>query len=194
MAEVPDLRPQLASAYEQAITVASAVRPGELGQSTPCPAMDVGALLDHTVFAARRAAALGRGQAPSTADTAPHLDLGEVPQALKEAARDAREGWADDAALSRVITMPWGESYPAAVLVGIYLVELSTHSWDLAFSTGNTGLLDEELGASTLTCAQMAIKPEYRTADGNPFGPELAAPDDATVWERLAAFMGRRPR
>ena len=194
MAEVPDLRPELASAYEQALTVATAVRPGELGQSTPCPAMDVGALLDHTVFAARRAAAMGRGEAPSIADAAPHLELDQVLPALEEAARDAREAWADDAALSRTITMPWGESYPGAVLVGIYLVELSTHSWDLAFSTGRTGLLDDELGASTLTCAQMTIKPEYRTDDGNPFGPELAAPDDATVWERLAAFMGRRPR
>jgi uncharacterized protein (TIGR03086 family) len=193
MAEVPDLRPQLASAYEQALTVASAVRPEELGQPTPCPAMDVGTLLDHTVFAARRAAALGRGEVPSTAD-APHLELGEVPEALKEAASDAREAWADDAALSRAITMPWGESYPGGALVGIYLVELSTHSWDLAFSTGNLGLLDEQLGASTLTCAQTSIRPEYRTDDGNPFGPELAAPDDATVWERLAAFMGRRPR
>jgi uncharacterized protein (TIGR03086 family) len=193
MAEVPDLRPSLASAYEQALTVASAVRPGELGMSTPCPAMDVSALLDHTVFAARRAAALGRGEVPSTADP-PHLELGEVPQALEDAAREARDAWADDAALSRAVTMPWGESYLGAVLVGIYLVELSTHSWDLAFSTGNTALLDEQLGASTLTCAQTSIKPEYRTDDGNPFGPEVAAPDDATVWERLAAFMGRRPR
>jgi uncharacterized protein (TIGR03086 family) len=193
MAEVPDLRPALASAYEQALTVASAVRPGELGMSTPCPAMDVSALLDHTVFAARRAAALGRGEVPSTADP-PHLELGEVPQALEDAAREARDAWADDAALSRAVTMPWGESYLGAVLVGIYLVELSTHSWDLAFSTGNTALLDEQLGASTLTCAQTSIKAEYRTDDGNPFGPEVAAPDDATVWERLAAFMGRRPR
>jgi uncharacterized protein (TIGR03086 family) len=156
--------------------------------------MDVGALLDHTVFAARRGVALGRGQAPSIDDVAPHLELGDVPGALREAAGHAREAWGDDAALGRSITMPWGETYPGAALAGIYFVELTTHSWDLAFSTGNTGLLDEQLGTAALACAQAAIKPEYRSNDGNPFGPEVAAPGDATDWERLAAFMGRRPR
>lgn len=190
----PDLRPQLASAYELALTVTLAVRPGELGKPTPCAAMDVGALVDHTVFAARRGVALGRGEAPAFDDTAPHLELSEAPQALREAARDAAEAWADDAALERTITMPWGESYPGAALVGIYFVELATHSWDLAFSTGNTGLLDDELGAAALSCAQVSIKPEHRTDEGTPFGPELDPPGDATVWERLAAFMGREPR
>ena len=194
MTDLPDLRPQLASAYEQAVAVASAVRPGELAKPTPCPAMDVGTLLDHTVFAARRAAALGWGQAPAIDDAAAHLELSEVPGALREAGSDASKAWGDDAALSRSITMPWGEAYPGAALVGIYLIELATHSWDLAFSTANTELLDEQLGTVALTCAQTSIKPEYRTADGNPFGPELDPPGDATVWERLAAFMGRRPR
>lgn len=189
-----DLRPQLASAYDQAIAVVSAVDPAQLSGPTPCPAMDVGVLIDHLVFAARRAAGLGRGETPPTDAGAPHVDLQSAPDALRVASDDARSAWSDDAALTRTIVMPWGESYPGSALVGIYLVELATHAWDLAFATGSTGLLGEQLGADALGCARATIKPEYRNAAGEPFGPELAAPPDGTVWELLAAFMGRAPR
>jgi uncharacterized protein (TIGR03086 family) len=194
MTAVPDLRPQLSAAYEQAIATASAVRPDQLGNPTPCTAMDVAGLLDHTVFAARRAAALGRGEVPTVEPPGPHIEFAQVPAALREAGVDARAAWADDASLERIVTMPWGETYPGAALVGIYLVELATHSWDIAVATGNTGLLDDNLGSATLACAESSIRPDYRNAEGNPFGPEVPAPPDASVWERLAAFMGRQPR
>lgn len=194
MADNPDLRPQLFDAYDQALELAYAVRPGQLGDPTPCPAMDVGGLLDHIVFAARRAASLGRGAVPALEFPAPHIELAEVPEALREAAAEARAAWADEESLARTVTMPWGEAYPGAALVGIYLVELATHSWDLAFATGSVGLLDSGLGEVTLACAEANIRPDYRNPEGNPFGPQLEAPADASVWERLAAFMGRQPR
>lgn len=56
------------------------------------------------------------------------------------------------------------------------------------------GLLDDTLGAAALACAQATIRADYRNDAGNPFGPEVSAPDDATDWERLGAFMGRSPR
>lgn len=194
MTNLPDLRPQLEAAYLQAAAVVSGVGPGQLTLPTPCPAMDVAALLDHLTFAARRAAGLGRGEAPATDRAAPHLELDEVRVALGDAADDARAAWADDAALAREITMPWGETYPGAALVGIYLIELATHSWDLAFATGGAAVLDDDLGSAALECARASIKPEYRTPGGDPFGAEVDPPADATVWERLAAFMGRPPR
>jgi uncharacterized protein (TIGR03086 family) len=191
---LPDLRPQLYAAYDQATAVSAAVRPDQLAGPTPCRAMDVAALLDHLVFAARRAAGLGRGESPATEGPAPHLDLADVPPAVEAAGADARAAWADDAALTRKIEMPWGETYPGAALVGIYLIELATHSWDVGRATGNTELLDEQLATAALACAQAGIKPEYRTPEGDPFGPEIEAPLDATAGERLAAFMGRQPR
>lgn len=189
-----DLRPELAAAYAQSATVAEAVRPEQLDGPTPCTKMDVSELLDHLAFAARRAAALGRGEAPAFESSAPHIDFSEVPDALRSAGAEASAGWGDDASLERVITMPWGEEYPGSALVGIYLVELTTHAWDLAFATGNQHLLDGDLGAAALACAQATIRPDYRSEGGEPFGPELPAPDDATDWERLGAFMGRAPR
>lgn len=194
MTPSPDLRPQLAAAYEQAVATTSAVREEQLGDPTPCPKMNVSDLIDHLVFAARRAAGLGRGEVPAVESSAPHIELSDATAALRAAALEANEGWADDASLSREVTMPWGETYPGAALVGIYLVELATHGWDLAFATGTTDRLDEDLGAATLECAQASIKPEYRTDEGEPFGPEVTPPDEAGAWERLAAFMGRTPR
>lgn len=189
-----DLRPQLAAAYEQSAAVSAPVRPEQAEDRTPCTKMNVAELLDHLVFAARRAAALGHGEAPAFEGAAPHIDMADVPDALRSAGADASAGWGDEASLERVITMPWGEEYPGRALVGIYLVELTTHAWDLAFATGNQHLLDGDLGTSALACAQASIKPEYRSEEGEPFGPEVPAPADATDWERLAAFMGRAPR
>jgi uncharacterized protein (TIGR03086 family) len=189
-----DLRAELETAYEQAVTVSSKVRPDQLSAKTPCAEMDVSELLDHLVFAARRAARLGHGDAPASEQSAPHVALGDVPGALRAAADDARSGWSDDASLDRIVRMPWGEEYRGHELVGLYLVELSTHGWDLAFATGNLGLLDGDLGDVALTCAQATIRPDYRNDEGNPFGPQLASPDGATTWELLAAFMGREPR
>lgn len=189
-----DLRPQLEAAYEQAAEVTAAVRHEQLGNSTPCTKMDVSALVDHLVFAARRAAGLGHGEAPAFESDAPHVELADAPGALRSARADAVAAWSDDGSLDRVIRMPWREEYPGRALVGIYLVELATHAWDLAFASGNERVLDADLGAGALACAQATIRPEYRTEAGEPFGPEVPAPDDATDWERLAAFMGRVPR
>lgn len=189
-----DLRPQLEDAYDQAAAVSAAVRPEQLGQGTPCTKMDVSQLLDHLVFAARRAARLGHGEAPAFETEAPHVELSDAADAIRTAAADSADGWSDAATLDRVTKMPWGEEYPGRALVGIYFVELATHAWDLAFATGNQQLLDDSLGTDTLECARATIRPDYRSEAGEPFGPEVAAPDDATDWERLAAFMGREPR
>jgi len=195
MTDTPDYRLQLFLAYDQAVAVASAVNASQLHDPTPCPAMDVSALLDHLVFAARRAAGLGRGETPLPDDAVhAHLELEDVTTALRVAASESKEGWSDDASLARTITMPWGESYPGGALVGIYLIEIATHSWDLASATGSAGLLDEQLGADTLACAKASIRVDYRNAEGNPFGPEVEPPAEATSWEQLAAFMGRTPR
>jgi len=60
-----DRRRTLLDAYENAAVIVSGIDAGELGHPTPCPDYDVAALIDHLIEAGRRAAAVGRGQAPS---------------------------------------------------------------------------------------------------------------------------------
>jgi uncharacterized protein (TIGR03086 family) len=195
MTETPDYRLALFLSYDQAVALAEGVGSSQLHDPTPCSAMDVSALLDHLVFGARRAAVLGRGEAPSSDEAnVPHLELGDVPSAIRVAASEAKQAWSDDVSLSRTITMPWGVTYPGVELVGMYMMELATHGWDLATATGNTNLLDEELGEDALAAAKMLITADGRNAEGNPFAPEVEPPAEATSWDRLAAFTGRTPR
>jgi uncharacterized protein (TIGR03086 family) len=188
-----DRRPTFFGAYEHAADVVAAVEPDQLGLPTPCSRFDVQSLVDHIVGAGFRAAAMGRGEAPS-GDGFPHVPLGEAPDQLRQAGKDAQAAWTD-ADLSATLTMPWGETYTFATIVDMYLTELATHAWDLAASTGNLPRLEAELAPPTLQAAHSMLRPEYRNMveEGSPFGSEVPAPDDASDWERLAAFMAALP-
>ena len=190
-----DRRPDLYRAYRQAAEIVAGVERGQLGLSTPCPDYDVAALVDHLVGAGNRVLAIGRGQTP-TGDEFPHVELNDAPDLLRRAGKDAEAAWSDDSRLAATVTMPWGETYTGAIVVDMYLTELTAHTWDVAVATGQVGRLDAGLATVALAAARTMLKPEYRNlaGDGSPFGSEVAAPADATDWERLAAFTGRRPR
>lgn len=190
-----DRRAGLFQAYRDAADLVSAVDSATAGRPTPCPEMDVAALVSHLVGAARRAAGLGRGVTPTDPEF-PVVALEDAPEQLRLAGADAESAWSDDASLARTVEMPWGEVYTGAILVDMYLAELAAHTWDLAVATGEVERLPEALAPAALDAARSMLKPEYRDAMGlgNPFGSEVEPPADATVWERFAAFMGRQPR
>ena len=100
------------------------------------------ALIDHLVEAGHRAAALGRKKAPRRETRSPHVELSDAPAKLRRAAKETAEAWRDEAALSSRFTMPWGEEYTGATLLGLYLAELAAHAWDLARATGQLDRLD----------------------------------------------------
>ena len=190
-----DRRPALSRAYQHAADIVEGVSAGQLRDRTACPLYDVATLVDHLVGAGHRVVDLGRGEAP-TGDDFPHVELGDAPDELRRAGKEAGAVWSDDARLDATVTMPWGEVYTGSTLVDMYLAELATHTWDLAAATGQSQNLDTGLAASALAAARSMLKPEYRNLveEGSPFGLEVAAPEDATDWEALAAFMGRDPR
>ena len=192
----PDRRPALLASYENAAVIVSGITAQQVALRTPCPGYDVAGLIDHMVEAAHRAAALGRGRTPPAGDERPHIPLAEAPARLRRAAEEAAQAWAEDSRLSSSFTMPWGEQYSGATLVAMYLAELATHAWDVAWATGQLDRLDPSLAVPALAGAHAMIKPEYRdmVATGSPFGAQIPSPPDADDWDRLAAFMGRDPR
>ncbi len=191
----PDRRPALYAGYRHAAQIVDGVATGDLAKPTPCPAYAVSDLVDHLVGAGRRASALGRGEAP-TADAFPHVQLSDAALELLRSGSDAESAWSDDQRLGASVAMPWGETYTGAVLVDVYLAELTAHTWDLAFATGQVERLEPTLAAPALEGARAMMKPEYRNlmGEGNPYASEVPAPNGATLWECLAAFMGRNPR
>jgi uncharacterized protein (TIGR03086 family) len=190
-----DRRPALFAAYGQAAEIAAGVSPEQLSAPTPCPQYNVAALVDHLVGAGHRAAALGRGENP-TSDEFPHIELSDAPEQLRRGRKEAEAAWSQDERLSATVTMPWGETYTGVTLVDMYLAELATHAWDLASATGQVDRLDNGLATTALEGARAMLKPEYRNVmgEGNPYGSEVETPANGTEWERLAAFMGRHPR
>lgn len=185
-------RRALARAYEHAAEVAATVRPDQLGLPTPCPDMDVAALLSHLVGAGHRAASLGRGVPPGGVEAFPAVELADVPGELRAAAATSAGGW-DDATLAAEVTMPWGEAYSGATLLAMYVAELVTHTWDVAVATDQVDRLDPAVGEAGLGAAREVIRPEHRdlAGPGSPFGQERAAPEGAGAFDRLAAFTGR---
>src|SRR5580658_4785853 len=191
-----DRRSTLVDAYENAAVIVSGIGADELGHPTPCPGYDVAGLIDHLVEAGRRAAALGRGQAPPPGDESPQVELSDAPGQLRSAAEQATQAWGDSSSLSLRYTMPWGEECTGATLVDMYLADLAAHAWDLARATGQIDKLDPSLALPALQGARTVIKPQYRNMvePGTPFGAEVYLAPGADDWERLAAFMGRDPR
>ncbi len=192
----PDRRPVFFQAYQHAAVIVAGVEPNQLTHPTPCHEYDVAALIDHLVGVAETAAVLGRGETPPSGDDFSHVELSDAPQLLAQAAKNTRDAWANDFTLTAPITMPWGETYPGSTVIDMYLAELATHTWDLAKATKQLDKLDSDLAITALEAARSMLKPEFRNLvkDGSPFGGEIPAPDNATSWERLAAFMGRQPR
>ena len=191
-----DRRAALLESFENAAAIVSGITAHQVNFPTPCPGYSVSNLIDHVVVAAYRAAALGRGQTPPAGDDNRHVELVEAPAELRCAAEEAAQAWRDDSRLSSSFTMPWGEEYSGATLVNMYLAELATHAWDLAFATEQLDRLDPSLAVIALDGARAMIRPEYRdmVAKGSPFGAEVPPPPGADDWQRLAAFMGRDPR
>ena len=191
----PDRRPVLYASYRHAAQIVDGVAPGDLAKPTPCPAYAVSDLVDHLVGAGRRASALGRGEVP-TADAFPHVQFTDAAPVLIKSGCEAESAWSDDERLGATVAMPWGETYTGAVLVDMYLAELTAHTWDLAFATAQVERLEPTLAGPALEGARAMMKPEYRNlmGEGNPYASEVPAPDGATAWDCLAAFMGRNPR
>jgi uncharacterized protein (TIGR03086 family) len=179
------------------------VRADQLGAPTPCPDMDVRAMLGHLVGVLDRITALGRGEDPfAVTETRPPDD--SWCDAWTTSAGRAVEAWSDDDVLERPMALPWIRGSGAEVLAS-YFSELTVHTWDLATATGqhpdwddavvtvaldgrdflpaeNRRALFEEISAS-MGLDEVAI----------PFAEAVPVPDDAPAIDRLVAWNGRDP-
>jgi uncharacterized protein (TIGR03086 family) len=187
-ANAPDLRPALSRAFDQGEAVIACVTPDQLTQPTPCTEWDVRALLSHLVLVARRIAVIGQGRSALEVQRETIPD-GQVRKEFHAARDKADSAWADDAALTREVEVPWGRMAGGVVLGG-YLPEVVTHTWDLWIATGSSTALDAELAEVALAAAHRAI-PAAR--DQFPFAAVVQVPENADAFARLAGWMGRPP-
>ncbi|MET8539657.1 TIGR03086 family metal-binding protein [Kitasatospora sp. NPDC004799] len=190
MTALQDARPQYQSALDQLAKLFATVTPADLERPTPCDEFTLRQLLNHVVGGIHRFAYIGEGGHAQDVVAAIEDPSDEGwPAALDRARARVTAAWADDAALARPAVAPWGE-VPGAMAVGGYLMELVTHSWDIATALGGGFALDDELARTALGVAEAVLTPERRVP-GVPFGAVRPVAEDADVHTRLAAWTGR---
>ena len=189
--DVPDLRPMLYRAVDQAGGLIAGVRPEHHGLAPPCNDIDVVTLVGHLLRAVKRAGATGPGEPPSGPSASADLPVDEWQAAFEESAAQVHSAWADDSLLDRTFRMPFGE-FPGRVAVAALFEEITTHGWDLAAATGQLDRLDPELARVALGIAQ-AMVPAERRGGPMPFGPVVDVPANADPYSQLAGYLGRQP-
>lgn len=185
-----DPRKPLAAALDQAGSLIAAVQPDQAHLPTPCDEYDVSQLIGHLQAVVRRIGVVLDGKpfwsVPREIESTDWIEDWKAGRAATEAVL------ADDAILTREVSVPWG-TVPGASAAASYIGELSVHSWDLATAIGRLDLLDDSLATAALPAYMDKVPAEPRGPE-IPFGPVVEVGEDATPYERLVAWTGRDPR
>jgi uncharacterized protein (TIGR03086 family) len=185
-----DPRPAFLSAIDQLEQLAARVTPEQLDGASVLPGWDTRKLISHIVGDIHRIAYAGEGgRLRDVAALAGQIADDDWAGAVRRARVRAAAAWADDAKLGGSYTAAWGEVTGAMALRG-YVMELGTHTWDLARSTDPAADLDAELGVIALAAARQ-VAPADQRRPGGPFGPVQPVPAGAGVYDQLAGWLGR---
>lgn len=186
-----DLKP----ATDQLTALVGGVGDESLNAPTPCQ-IPVAALLDHVQNLARTfTAAAGKVVnewviAPPKPDAA-HLGEGwreRIPDLLAALAA----AWAEPGSREGM-TRVGAQEMPAAAACVVALDEVVLHSWDLGVATRQPYDPPDEWLEPLLPFLEHVAEPEMAPAREGLFGPPLAVPEGALLFERVLRLAGRDP-
>lgn len=164
----------------------SGVQDDHLEQSTPCADWTVAELLSHVHQFTSVFTSNARKQQPSPPDGLVDDWRVAIPEQLDELARAWREqsAWQGRVAAG-------GIEMEAADNAVVGIEELTVHGWDLARATGQQLDVDDASLDQVDRFFDLFAGPEA-SGDG-PFAPRVAAPAEATRFDRIIARTGRDP-
>ena len=165
----------LSRALDQAGDVLAAVHADQLAQPTPCGDWDVAQLIGHLVNAPVRFLEMARGGEPDWSATPRPVASNWVAE-FRSHADDLIHHWHQAGAAADAGQVDWQTA------------EIAVHTWDVARATGQSPILLPEVAERGLAFMSAMLTPENR---GEVFAPAVPVPDDAPVYDRLAAFAGR---
>ena len=194
MPETTDPVELLARALRLTSDVIATIEPDQAGLPTPCRSWDVTDLVSHLIDDLRKFTLRATGGSPDWKAPAERVTDGWS-QAFDTGAEELLAAWRRVGDLSGTVQAPGMGELPARFPVDQQIAELTVHAWDLATATGRPTDLDEQVGRAALSWAQGALRPEFRgeESEGRAFGPETPIAPDAPLYDRLAAYFGRRP-
>lgn len=159
---------------------------------SPCAGWDARAVAGHVITVLDSAATVMRGGDFDWSQVGdPREVAGDDPvAAFRQRAADARAALQgadlDHATQTPIGTLTVGQRLSFAAM------DLHLHAWDLGRTIG----VDVEIPEGVVAFVHAVIDPlpaEMSRSEGV-FGPEVAAPADATTTEALMAWTGRQPR
>jgi uncharacterized protein (TIGR03086 family) len=181
---------------ERALDQAQAAIDGATGEQadrpTPCRSWTVRDLVEHLVRDTEQFTLAAQGGRPSWSGPAAAV-TGDWSVAFREGADVLRAAWKEAGDLTETVQLQIG-AVPKEFIVRQQIAEFAVHTWDLVTATSQELDLDPDVAQSALDWARTALRPEFRGDEesGKSFGPEVAAPPDASAHDRLAAFFGRQ--
>ena len=167
----------LSHALDQAGDVLAGVHADQLAQPTPCGDWDVATLIGHLVSAPVRFLEMARGGQPDWS-AAPHRATSNWVADFRSNAEDLIHHWHQAGDAVDTGQVDWQTA------------EIAVHTWDVTRATGQSPPLLPEVAERGLAFMSAMLTPANR---GQAFAPAVPVPDDAPVYDRLAAFAGRDP-
>lgn len=168
--------------YANANRLVSGVGEDQWELQTPCSEWNVRELVNHMVGTSNVCvAAATRGERPSSED-----NIGDDPVgAFAAAGAAAMEAWRGDGALDGEVSVP--ADMPAIAALGVNIIDLGTHVWDLATAVGQDHGLSDSAVAMIDEWNRRVIQGPVR--EGGGFGEDLGPKGDALA--SMLAFVGR---
>lgn len=171
--------------------VVAAVTPEDLRRPTPCADWTLHGLIRHQVCENLGFAAAASGTPPdrSVWDSGvlgadPHEDFQRSVDLVTEA-------FAAEGMLERQVEVREFGVFPGAFAVSMHFVDGVVHGWDVARALGRPGDLAPDLAEAAL---EMVLHMPLSRGPGQAFGHLVEVPDSASVYQRLAAHLGRDPQ
>jgi uncharacterized protein (TIGR03086 family) len=175
-------------AVDQTAQIVANVKPDQLGQPTPCADWDVKGLLNHTIGGLHMFDAAARGEKLPD-DFFEKDQVGKDPAKSYDAgAKKVLEALAKPGVTEQMWELPFG-TMPGTIALGIAMIEVGLHGWDLARATNQQPNFDPEL--TEMMAATARMMPADQIRQPNVFGPEATCPPGAPAHDQLAAFLGR---
>lgn len=189
------LNPDLHPAADRMSNLLTALPDDAMGAPTPCPDLQVGALIDHVGGLAKVFAASARKQIGDLTAQPPDPKAGNLEPGWRDRiaadlaaladAWDAPEAWDG-------MTQAGGQDLPGSLAGRIALDELVIHGWDIARATGQPFDCD----AAALNEVESTVQ-QVRGGDNGEipglFGPVVPVSDDASNLARVLCLTGRAP-
>jgi uncharacterized protein (TIGR03086 family) len=187
-----DLLPTMGRVLDKAGEVVDNLDASDLDKPTPCTDWAVRDVINHVVGGATMFAECV--ESGSVADERLGQLMGgdnlgdDYKGAFHTASDRARAAFGGEGALEKIVKLPFGEM-PAGIALNIAVMDVMTHTVDIARATGQK-IDDDELLETALTVGRQLITDDFRTP--GMFDAEQPAAAEASAEDKLLAFAGRK--